>query len=70
MLVCVCNGISDRDIDSALQDGAASFKEVRTTLGLGSCCGQCATFARDMVNEKMAQVQASNAFHLAQEIRI
>jgi len=70
VLICVCNGISDRDIDSVLQDGAASFKEVRSTLGLGSNCGQCTAFAKEIVGEKMAQVQASKAFHLAQEIRL
>ncbi len=70
MLVCVCKGISDRHIDEALQDGAASFRDVRTTLGVGSCCGQCASFAKEMVNEKMTEMQTASAFHLAKEIRI
>jgi len=70
MLVCICNGISDKDIDSALQDGATNFQEVRRSTGLGSCCGQCASFARDMVNEKAGAAQTRSAFHLAEEIRI
>lgn len=70
MLVCVCNGISDRDIDSAIQEGAVNFSDVRKTTGLASCCGQCASFAKDMINEKITLNQSSQAFHLAQEIRI
>ena len=70
MLVCVCNGISDKDIDSAMQQGASSYGELRRSLGLASCCGQCASYAKDLVNEKIAENQAASAFHLAQEIRV
>jgi bacterioferritin-associated ferredoxin len=37
---------------------------------LGGCCGQCVSFAKDMVSEKIAQSQLSGAFHLATEIRL
>jgi len=70
MLVCVCKGVSDRHIDEALQNGASSYTDVRVNLGVGSCCGQCAAFAKEMVSEKIADMQTANAFHLASEIRI
>lgn len=69
MLVCICNGISDKHIQEALLNGASSLKEVRKQLGLGNCCGQCISFAKDLVDEKIAGFQNSQAFHLAQEIR-
>ncbi|TNC81549.1 MAG: bacterioferritin [Oleiphilus sp.] len=70
MLVCICKGISDRDIESAMQQGASSFGELRKSLGVATCCGQCASYAKDLVNEKISENQAINAFHLAQEIRV
>lgn len=69
MLVCVCNGISDKQIDSALSNGLSNFKDIKSELGLGNCCGQCVSFAKQMVNTKIADVQNAQAFHLAQEIR-
>jgi len=70
MLVCICNGISDKDIDSALQEGATSYKALQARLGLGGNCGQCASFAKQMVSDKIALVQSANAYHLATEIRL
>ena len=70
MLVCVCKGISDKQIDSALAEGASGYKAIKSELGLGTCCGQCVPFAKAMVADKMADMQISQAFHLAQEIRV
>ena len=69
MLVCVCNGISDKQIDSALANGSSNFKDIKSELGIGNCCGQCVPFAKQMVNAKMTETQTAQAFHLAQEIR-
>ncbi len=68
MLVCVCNGISDKQIDSALANGSSNFKEIRSELGIGNCCGQCVSFAKEMVSDKITEVQAALSFHLAQEV--
>ena len=68
MLVCVCNGISDKQIDSALANGSSNFKDIRSELGIGNCCGQCVPFAKEMVNNKITEVQTSQSFHLGQEI--
>tara|TARA_R110001592_G_scaffold238227_2_gene497731 strand:- start:15897 stop:16109 length:213 start_codon:yes stop_codon:yes gene_type:complete len=68
MLVCVCNGISDKQIDSELANGSSNFKDIKSALGIGSCCGQCVPFVKDMLAEKITQVQTSQAFHLAQEV--
>ena len=70
MLVCVCNGISDKQIDSALANGSSSFQQIKSELGIGNCCGQCIPFAKDMVSDKITEIQASQSFHLAQEIQI
>jgi bacterioferritin-associated ferredoxin len=69
MLVCVCNGISDKQIDSELTAGSSSFKEIKSELGIGNCCGQCVPFAKNMVNEKITAIQASQNYHLVHEIQ-
>lgn len=69
MLVCICNRISDRDIRSAIHEGASGLSDVKAGLGVGSCCGQCIPFAEDLVNETVSQLQISKAFHLGTEIK-
>lgn len=69
MLVCVCNGISDKQIDSALASGASSYRDIKSELGIGNCCGQCVPFAKEMVSDKITEIQSTQAFHLVQEIR-
>jgi bacterioferritin-associated ferredoxin len=68
MLVCLCNGISDKQIDSALSEGASNFKDIKSSLGIGNCCGQCVPFAKEMVSEKITEIQSAQSFHLAHEI--
>ncbi|UZE97053.1 (2Fe-2S)-binding protein [Alkalimarinus alittae] len=68
MLVCICKGISDKDIESAVHEGATGFGDVRASLGVGGCCGQCASYAKDLVKDTISQLQLSQALHLAQEV--
>ncbi len=45
MIVCVCNNISDREIRQAIDLGISSMDELRETLGVATCCGNCLTYA-------------------------
>lgn len=67
--MCICNGISDKQINSALANGSSNFKEIKSELGIGNCCGQCVPFAKDMVDDKITAIQASQNYHLASEIQ-
>ncbi|HBI69335.1 MAG TPA: 2Fe-2S ferredoxin [Massilia sp.] len=51
MIVCVCNNISDREIRQAMDLGITSVAELRQELGLGTCCGKCVSYAREVLNE-------------------
>jgi bacterioferritin-associated ferredoxin len=51
MYVCLCKGITDTQIRSAIQDGATSFKDVRKTLGVASQCGKCGIMTREILRE-------------------
>ena len=46
MYVCVCNGITERQIESAVHSGGvARMRDLRNTLGVTAdcaCCAECA----------------------------
>jgi bacterioferritin-associated ferredoxin len=59
MIVCVCNNISDREIRQAVDLGISSMAELHRELGIGTCCGKCVSYAREVLNEHLDnQVQA------------
>ena len=41
MLVCQCNGVSDRTVRRAVREGAATVAEVGHACGAGVCCQGC-----------------------------
>jgi len=55
MLVCQCNGVSDRTVRRVIRDGAISLSEVSRACGAGSCCGGCHSTVEKMIrSESMA----------------
>ena len=57
MYVCICKGITDREIRQAVDDGADSFKKVRNALGVSTQCGKCACMAKEIVSESLNDSQ-------------
>ncbi len=53
MYVCLCKGITDTQIRAAVEDGASSLRDVRTTLGVASQCGKCGILTREIVRETL-----------------
>jgi bacterioferritin-associated ferredoxin len=53
--VCVCNAVTDRDINKAIDTGCRSLRELRDELGVGACCGRCAECARSVLKESLGQ---------------
>lgn len=51
MIVCVCNNISDREIRQAAELGISSIAELRKELGVGTMCGTCVSYAREVLHE-------------------
>jgi bacterioferritin-associated ferredoxin len=50
MFVCVCNGITERQVHAAIEEGASSVDDLSARLGVASCCGCCAEFAADLIS--------------------
>jgi len=61
MIVCVCNNISDREIRQAADLGLASMDELRRDLGVATCCGQCASYAAEVLATHIDRISASVA---------
>jgi len=60
MYVCLCKGITDREIRSAINDGACSIGQLRKTLGVASQCGKCSTSAREILQEAQTETPMVN----------
>lgn len=53
MYVCLCKGITERQVQQAIDDGA-DYKALREDLGVASDCGQCGNTCKEMVKASQA----------------
>jgi len=51
MYVCLCHGVTDRDIREAAENGVSSMRQLGKELGVGTQCGRCACTARDILRD-------------------
>lgn len=51
MFVCICNGITEKDIALAVEQGASNMKELREKLDIANQCGKCSQFAKATLND-------------------
>lgn len=58
MYVCMCNGLTDRDIRRASDQGHRTVASAYGALGAQVCCGQCVPMARELIT-KQAQLDAN-----------
>ena len=49
MIVCHCNGVSDRAIRESVRKGARSHREVALACGAGRSCGGCRPVVADVI---------------------
>ena len=54
MFVCVCNGITERQIREEIVRGASTLAELTAALGIASGCGTCADYARQLLEASPA----------------
>lgn len=51
MYVCICHGVTDKDIRAAANNGACSLEALGEQLNVATCCGRCADCARSVLHE-------------------
>ena len=50
MVVCVCNAIREKDLRAAVRCGSEKPNDVYARMGRKPKCGQCLSFARDIIS--------------------
>jgi bacterioferritin-associated ferredoxin len=51
MYVCVCHGVTDREVHQAAQDGVRTLTELTFRTGCAGSCGSCAGHAEKLLHE-------------------
>jgi bacterioferritin-associated ferredoxin len=58
MLVCQCNGVTDRTIRRAVRKGARTTEDVGYACGAGACCGGCIPLVEKLIRHEAARSEA------------
>ena len=58
MYVCVCNGVTDKQIIKAADGGATTLQDLSDELNVATCCGRCATCAKKVLSEARSHNQS------------
>ncbi len=53
MYVCVCNGITEKQVKKAIRNGAESVQDLAESLGLATGCGSCSSFANELIERNL-----------------
>lgn len=56
MFVCICHGVSDSTIETAVENGATTFKQIKAELKVATQCGKCCQCAKQVLNNKLLQI--------------
>ena len=52
MYICLCNGVTEREIRSCCaEEGACTMRDLERCLGIGANCGKCRPAAKQILNE-------------------
>jgi bacterioferritin-associated ferredoxin len=65
MYICICNGITERDIRKCIDEGARSLSDLQRELGVSAGCGQCASSAKCLLREARCNSSLENSLQAA-----
>ena len=52
MIICLCNGITEKDVREAARNGARSPEQAYATLDCEPQCGCCLDYAQEVIDEE------------------
>jgi len=58
--VCLCNGVTDREIRQVAEAGCRTLSELTMRTGCGACCGSCVETASQLLDEVHAAQPAAS----------
>jgi bacterioferritin-associated ferredoxin len=59
MIICQCNGVSDRTIRKAVRNGASSHNDVVRACTAGKACGGCAPAIDEIIQAERERIAHS-----------
>lgn len=54
MYVCLCRGVTQKQIRREVLAGAVTYDEIQERLEVGLCCGTCSDSAREVIAETLS----------------
>jgi bacterioferritin-associated ferredoxin len=61
MIICVCKRVNSAQIQKAMDDGVTEVSELSERLGLGTGCGRCVEFTKQMLLTQRSDLIATDA---------
>lgn len=58
MYICICNGVTDSQIKSCVNQGAKSLRDVNKRLCVGNQCGKCACVAKKVIASELSAARS------------
>lgn len=55
MYVCICHGITDKDIQKAARSGVSDINQLAAETGATTGCGSCLDMAEDLLAQHAVQ---------------
>jgi len=62
MFICICNAITERQVQTAVAEGASTLSDLQAQTGVASCCGCCAETAMEYLPGGRYAGQATVAY--------
>jgi bacterioferritin-associated ferredoxin len=59
MYVCLCKGVTDKQIRNAINEGACSMRDLRESLDVANQCGKCGRDCKSLLSESALAGAAS-----------
>ena len=59
MYVCICKGITERDINKAVEQGISSLEKLSEVTSVSTDCGCCADYACKILQKAMKNRSSS-----------
>lgn len=63
MYICLCRGVTDRQIQAAIDNGAKTLSHLRKNLGVAGQCGKCACSAQELLDAARNTNQQNSLFY-------
>ncbi len=60
MYVCLCKGVTDKQIRSAAMSGVSSMRQLNQCLGVAGQCGKCGKLAKEILRDAQTEGSAGD----------